>query len=111
MHEDVVHALDDTVAVDPQVLSIGVRPIAVDPDSAGTHRPLIDGDDGAWRGRRLLGRSGGLGLLNDDDGFSVDLLGRAVIDLDDDVVGLVGGNATRSGVNGGRRVSARVAVV
>jgi hypothetical protein len=85
LHEDIIHAFHDAVSVHPNVVTIAVRPIPVDPDGAGTkgHRLLDhDGLRGRWC---LLGSRDGLGLLNDDDGFAVDLLGCAVFGFDDHI--------------------------
>jgi hypothetical protein len=111
VHEHVVHALDHAVAVDPHVLTVGIGPVPVHPDPVGTDRALLDLDDRARRGRRVLGRRSRVWLLHDDDGFPVDLVRASFFHLDDDVVGRIarlGGHRRR--VSGGS-FGARVAVV
>jgi hypothetical protein len=86
MDEDVVHALDHAVSVDPGILSVRVAPIAVDPDPPRTeHFRVIDGHDPRRR-RRLFGCSNRVRLLHDDHGVALDFLGRAILNLDDDVL-------------------------
>jgi len=73
MHEDVVHTFDHTMAIEPNVLPVCVAPVAVHPDAPGTTvNRLVDGDD---EGRRRCAFAHGdwLGLLDDDDGFPIDL--------------------------------------
>ena len=87
MHEDVVHALDHAVAVDPRVLAVAVGPVAVDPDASGTERGGLVDCNHTWRWRRHLTRSDRLRLLDDDDRLAFDLLSSAFFDLDHHVVG------------------------
>lgn len=90
MHEDVVHTLDDTMAVDPDVLTVRVAPVAVHPDAArAAVDRLVDGDDERWR-RCAFAGGDWLGLLHDDDGFPVDLPRLPVLYLDHDVAGRLG---------------------
>jgi hypothetical protein len=85
MHEDVVHAFDDAVPVDPKVFTVAVVPVPVDPNPAGTgHDRLLD-HDGLRRRRCLLGRCHRLGLLNYDHCLTFDLLGLAFLGLNDHV--------------------------
>jgi hypothetical protein len=86
MHEHVVHTLDDAVTVHPDVLTIGIAPIAVDPDPIGTpHYRLRQGSFArCWR--RLLRGRGWLGLLHHDDRLAVHLLGDPFFDFDDDIL-------------------------
>jgi hypothetical protein len=95
VHEDVVDAFYDAVAVHPNVVTVGVRPIAIDPDPVFGTRRLLD-HDGLRRRRRLFSRRNRLGLLNYDHRFAIDHLGGAVFGLDDHVHGLV------VGLDGGR---------
>jgi len=85
MHEDIVHAFHDAVPVHPEVLSVGVVPVPIDPNRPGTTRNGLLDHDSPWCRRRLLGRRDGLRLLDDDDRLSIDLLGRAFLGLDDHI--------------------------
>jgi hypothetical protein len=87
MHEDVVHTLDDAVAVHPHVLAVCVRPVSVDPNPVrALHGGLRDLDRLRKGRRRLFGRCNRLWLLHDDDRLTANVLGRAILDLDDHVV-------------------------
>jgi hypothetical protein len=86
LYENVVHPLYDAVPIDPDVLSTGVAPVAIDPDPVRAERGWLFDDDRSRRGRRLRGRRDGLRLLHHDDGLSIDLLRRAVLGVDDHVV-------------------------
>ncbi|KPK53255.1 MAG: hypothetical protein AMJ63_07025 [Myxococcales bacterium SG8_38_1] len=91
MHEHVVHALDYTVTVDPNVLAIAVGPVAIDPNTAGTaHDGLLDCNL-ARGGRRDIGRGDRIRLLDDDHRFALDLTRDAFFDFDHHVVGSFGG--------------------
>jgi len=87
MYEDVVHALDHAMTVHPNVLPVTVGPVSLDPDPFRTeHGGLRDGD-GRWRwGRRRVCGRDRVGLLDDNHGFTADILGNALLDLDNDVV-------------------------
>jgi len=85
LDEDIVHAFDDAVPVHPKVLTIPVGPVPIDPDPLGTTSDRLLHHDGLqWWRCGLRGRDG-LGLLNDDDGLTADLLGRPGLSLDDHV--------------------------
>ena len=83
LYENVVHALDDTMAVDPDVVAIAIRPITIDPDRARTLYLGLHDHHRLRSRRRLLGRCHRIGLLNDDHGFALDLLGRPIFCFDD----------------------------
>ena len=85
LHEDIVHAFDDTVTVHPKVLTIAVGPVPIDPNPFGTTDDGLLLHDGPRRRRRGLRGRDGLGLLNDNDSLAADLLGRAGLGLDDHV--------------------------
>jgi len=85
MHEDIVHPLDDAVTIYPKVLAVAVVPVSVDPNPARTGRNLPLGHDGPRRRWGLLRGSDGLGLLDDDHCFAIDLLRRAFLGFDDHV--------------------------
>jgi hypothetical protein len=86
MHEHVVHALDDAVTVDPNVLAVAIRPVAVDPDPVGTTPERLLDCHRAWGRRRDIRRSDRLGLLHDDHRLAVDLFRHALLDFDHDVI-------------------------
>jgi len=89
MHEDVVHAFHDAVPVHPDVVSVAVRPVPVDPNPIATnHAGLFhhDGPRGRWS---LLGHRKRLGLLNDDDRLPIDFLGLSVFGVDDHIGGWI----------------------
>jgi hypothetical protein len=90
MYEDVVHAHHDAVTVHPKVLPVAVVPVSVDPNTARAGRNLLLDDDDLRRWRGLRRGGDGLWLLDDDDGFTVDLFRRALLGFDDHVVGRVG---------------------
>ena len=90
LHEDVVHALDDAVPVDPNVITVAVGPVAVDPDRPRALHLGLHDHDRLRRRRRLLRGCQGLGLLNDDHRLAVDDLGGAVLSFDDHVGRRVG---------------------
>jgi len=90
LHEDIVHAFDDAVPVNPDVVSVAVGPIAVDPNRPWTLNFGLDDHNGLRSRRRLLGCSHGLGLLNDDHRVAVDHLRGAVLGFDDHVRRVVG---------------------
>jgi len=85
LDEDIVHTFHHAVPVHPNVLTISVGPVPIDPDPLRTKGDRLLHHDGSrcWR-CGLRGRDG-LGLLNDDDGLTVDLLGRPGLGLDDHV--------------------------
>ena len=85
MHEDIVHTLDDAVPVHPEVLTIAVGPVPVDPNSFGTTQNGLLHHDGPRRWWRCLRSGDGLRLLHDDHRLAVDLLGRPGFGLDDHV--------------------------
>lgn len=85
MHEDIVHPFCDAVPVHPEVLSIGVVPVPINPNRPGAVRNGLLDHDRPWRRRCLLGCHDGLRLLNDDHRLSIDLLGRAFLGLDDHI--------------------------
>jgi len=88
LHEDVVHAFNDAVPVDPNVVAVAVGPVALDPDPLGATNLRLDDDDCLRCGGSVLGRRNGRRLFDHDDGLSIDLLGRAVLSFDDDVGGV-----------------------
>jgi hypothetical protein len=90
VHENIVDPFHHAVAVDPNVVTVRIRPMVIDPDPVFGTRRLLD-HDGLWRRRRFRRRRDGLGLLNDDHRFTIDHLGGAVLRLDDDVHGFVVG--------------------
>jgi hypothetical protein len=87
VHENVVHALDDAVAIHPEVLPVAVVPIPVDPDRPGTLRDGLLDHDGLWRRWRLFGSRDRFGFLHYDHGLAIDLLGLAFLGLNDHVGG------------------------
>ena len=90
MDEHVVHALDDAVTVDPNVLAVAIRPVAIDPDAVGTTPERLLDCHRAWGRRRDIRRSDRLGLLHDDHRLAVDLFGHPFLDFDHDVIGSLG---------------------
>jgi hypothetical protein len=90
LHENVVHAFDDAVPVYPDVITIAVGPIRIDPNPLGTTGHGLFDNDRSRRWRRGLRGGRGLGLLNDDDRLPVDVFGRAGLRLDDHVGRRVG---------------------
>jgi hypothetical protein len=85
VHENIVHALDDAVAIHPEVLPVAVVPIPVDPDRPGTLRDGLFDHDGLWRWRCVFGSRDRLGFLHDDHGLAIDLLGLAFFGFNDHV--------------------------
>ena len=90
MHEHVVHAFDDAVTVDPDVLAVAIRPVAVDPDAVATTPERLLDCHRTWGRRPDIRRSDRLGFLHDDHRLTVDLFGHAVLDFDHDVVRSLG---------------------
>jgi len=91
MNEHVVHALDYAVTVNPDVLTVAVGPVPVDPDAARTTEPgLLDRDHAGWRRRDISGGDR-LGLLHDDHGLAVDLSSCALLGFDHHVCGWLRG--------------------
>jgi len=90
LDEDVVHPFDDAVPVDPKVFTVGIGPVAIDPDRPGAlHLGLHDHDRlRSWR-RLLCGRQR-LRFLNDNHRIAVDDLGGAVLGFDDHIGRRVG---------------------
>jgi hypothetical protein len=85
MHEDIVDALHDAVAVHPNVLAIKVVPIPVDPNPARAGRNLLLHHNGPWGRRGVLRGSDRFGLLDDDHGLALNLLSRAFLGFDNHV--------------------------
>jgi hypothetical protein len=85
MHEHIVHTFHDTVPLHPKIFTLGVGPVAIDPNPFRTTGNGLLHDDGSWRWRRCLRGGSGLGFLNDDHSLAVDLLGRAGLRFDDHV--------------------------
>jgi hypothetical protein len=108
MHEHIVHALDDAVTFDPNVLAVAIRPVAVDPDAVGTTPERLLDCHLTWGWRLDVRRSDRLGFLHDDHRLAVDLLGDAVLDFDHDVIRSLG-----SGIDltAGRLITARIPVM
>jgi hypothetical protein len=97
MDEDVVGAFDDAVAVHPDVVTVAVAPIAVDPDATlASDFRLLDDDDVLRGRRRLRGCCDRLRLLDDDHGLPVDLLRRPAFGFDHHVGLRVAGRARLS---------------
>lgn len=87
VHENVVDALDDAVPVDPHVLSVGVRPVALDPNAArALHGRLRDVHRLWYRRWRLLRGGHRVRLLHYDDGLSTHVFRCPILNLDHDVV-------------------------
>jgi hypothetical protein len=82
LYEDVVHAFDDAVPVNPDVVAVAVGPIAVNPNRPRTLDLGLDDHDGLRSRRRVFGCRDGLGLLNDDHRLAFDLLRGAVLGFD-----------------------------
>jgi hypothetical protein len=85
MYEHVVHAFDDAVTVHPDVLTVRVTPISIDPNAISAPHRRLGQRCLARRRWRLVGGGSRLGLLHHDDRLAVDLLGNALFDFDDDV--------------------------
>jgi hypothetical protein len=90
VHEDVVHPFDDAVAVNPDVLTVRIAPIAVDPDASLASRGGLVHGHHAPRRWRYVGCSHGLRLLDHDDRLPLDLLRDTFLDLDDHVARRLG---------------------
>jgi len=73
MHKDILDPLHDAVAVDPNVFTVAVVPIPVDPNPARADRNLLLGRDDLGRRWGVQCGSDGLGLLDDDHGVPVNL--------------------------------------
>jgi hypothetical protein len=86
MHKDILDALHDAVAVDPNVFTVAVVPIPVDPNPARADWNLLLDHNDLWRRWGLLRGSDGFGLLDDDHGLPIDLLGRTFVGFDDHIV-------------------------
>jgi hypothetical protein len=83
MHEHVADPFDDAVPFDPNVVTIAIAPVPIDPDPFGTNGYGLLEHDSPRRRRCGLGGGHRLRLLHYDDRLPLDLLSRAGLGLDD----------------------------
>jgi hypothetical protein len=93
LNEHVVHTLHDAVPVHPDVLTVAICPVPVDPDRPRTSDLGLHDDDRLRGGRRVLRRCNRFRLLNDDHRLATDLLRRALLGFDHHVGRRVGRRA------------------